>query len=211
MNILQTATNVDVESMQQLDVRARAAYRRHMQAEWELAHLLTAMDKQGRWQELGFASIVDYAERQLGMPADHLFALLRMFADVSRFALANDAWRTGEIGRGKLRELLRVMTPETEKQWLDFARRHTCREVERQVVLRPRQATAARQNTQAGSGAASGSAASGGPGQKPLCEQPELPTTGDVAVENPSSDDRPATSRTRLSLICQRRKWFAWN
>jgi hypothetical protein len=188
MNILQSAANPDVETMQQLDHRASAAYKRHVQAEWELAQLLTTMDQRGQWQELGFSSIVDYAERRLGMPADHLFSLLRLFSDVSRFALANEAWRKGEIGRGKLRELLRVMTPATEKQWLDFARQHTCREVERQVVLRPRQATAARQNTasQAASGqAASGSAASGGPDEKPLCEQRELPTTGEVAVDSP--------------------------
>jgi 5-methylcytosine-specific restriction endonuclease McrA len=131
-------------TMAELDMKARTACKRLGQAEWELAQLLAEMQQRGRWHELGCSSMVDYAERQLGMPADHLFALLRLFNEVERFPLASQAWRDGEIGRAKLRELVRVITPATEQRWVDFARQHSCREVERQVVLRPRQVKAAR-------------------------------------------------------------------
>lgn len=121
----------DSDSMTDLDARARLAYKRQAQAEWELAQLLLAMQRRGRWQEVGCSSVVDYAERRLGMPADHLFALLKLATDVAPFPRTSEAWRQGEIGRTKPRELLRVMTPQSESSLLHFASTHTCREVAR--------------------------------------------------------------------------------
>jgi hypothetical protein len=165
--------------MAELDVRARAACQRVTQAEWELAQLLSAMQQQGDWQELGCSSIVDYAERRLGMPADHMFSLLRLFADVERFPRAMEAWRSGEISRAKLREVVRVMTAESERQWLEFARTHSCREVEKQVVLRPQQVKASRQagsaTTQTATAASTLSA----------LRQEQLPQPGQAKIEQP--------------------------
>jgi hypothetical protein len=118
-------SSVATVTMVELDVRARAAFNLIAHSEWDLARLLHAMQKRGEWQQLGCSSVVDYAERRLGMPADHLFSLLKLFTDVERFPQASEAWRSGDIGRAKLRDLLRVMTPSTEGRWLDFARKST--------------------------------------------------------------------------------------
>ncbi len=211
--------------MAELDLRARAACQRLAQAEWEVAQLLSTMQLRGQWQELGCSSIVDYAERRLGMPADHMFSLLRLFADVERFPRAMEAWRAGEISRAKLREIVRVMTAESEQQWLEFARKHSCREVERQVVLRPRQVKASRQTGSTTAPTTTGAAPASGqfevqaprpgqpqeqapqPGQAQI-EQPELlqPASSDhndkpqapPTVQNTAAPEEPVTASTQL-------------
>ena len=52
--------------------------------------------------------------------------------------MLRETWASGQIARSKLREVLRVVTRETETWWRDFALQHNCREVERKVALSPR-------------------------------------------------------------------------
>jgi hypothetical protein len=221
-------------SMAELDVRARVACKRLVQSEWELAQLLTTMHVRGQWRDLGCSSIVDYTDQRLGMPADHLFSLLRLFSDVAAFPHASEAWRTGAISRSKLREILRVMTSATEQQWLDFARRHTCRELERQVVLRPRAMKAKEQSptaptttssaTTAAAPVASTSASVPPPAvtsiiapsitgaaaqQSAKIEQPELLPADDSEDLKPSPDELPSPRLVRIELTFEPAQYAA--
>lgn len=126
--------------MMDLHRQAVSVNKSRMQAEWELAVLLLAMDERRAWSELGCASAGEYGDKYLSLAPEHSFGLLKTARDVRSFPLLCRAWRRGELSRSKLREICRVVNPETEADWLEFGRTHTCREVERRVALSPRAA-----------------------------------------------------------------------
>lgn len=130
--------NFSDASLSELHSQALQVNRTRVQAEWELSHLLMEMESRHAWNELGYASVVEYSERELALDAGLTLSLLRLATDLRPFALLREAWRNGRIGRSKLREVLRAANQETESWWLSFASTHNCREVERKVALSPR-------------------------------------------------------------------------
>jgi len=64
-----------------------------------------------------------------------LIHLARCLEELPRMA---EAFAEGEIPWTKIREVARVATAETEEAWLDFARRSTSREIEREVMGKKR-------------------------------------------------------------------------
>jgi hypothetical protein len=103
------------------------------QAEHRLAVLLARMQADQLHRELGYANLVDYAEQELGLGRNTAFALAKLGRDLPTAPIVEQALAEGSLGWTKARELLKVVVPETEQQWVDFARTSSSRDLERQV------------------------------------------------------------------------------
>lgn len=105
--------------------------------EWRLAISLLATVRKEMPREFGCSSLAEYAEKQLELApqkANELVSTARVLENLPRFS---DAFRAGRLSWTKVRALKRVITPETEETWLNYASRHSSREVERRVVQSP--------------------------------------------------------------------------
>jgi len=107
-------------------------------AEWELAFCLLAIERNQTYAEYNCSSVVVYAERFLELAPYKSTELLRIARSLEGLPLLSQAYREGTLGSGKLRELVRVVTPENEQAWLTFAVTHNTREVERAVAQTPK-------------------------------------------------------------------------
>ena len=106
-------------------------------AEWWLGLCLLAWQRRGGLSELGYRSITDYAERALQLSGRKVAALLAVARALEHLPLFSNAYRRGEICWSKVRELQTLVTPETERLWLEFALAHRADEVERTVAMSP--------------------------------------------------------------------------
>jgi hypothetical protein len=103
------------------------------QAEHRLAVLLARMQADQRHRELGYANLVDYAEQELGLGRSTAFALAKVGRGLPTAPIVEQALAEGTLGWTKARELLKVVVPETEQQWVDFAKTSNSRDLEDQV------------------------------------------------------------------------------
>jgi hypothetical protein len=121
-------------------------------ASWQVAHnelvrLATeraGLDfEEGRWLlqahrtgahvELGFASFLEYTERLFGYGPRLSQEKLRVAEALEELPEMAGKLQTGGISFSHARELTRVATPSTEKEWLEVAKGRTVREVEQLV------------------------------------------------------------------------------
>ncbi|MBW2254770.1 MAG: HNH endonuclease [Deltaproteobacteria bacterium] len=109
---------------------AHAAYRR---SERDLAFLLAKMAHEKLFLVLGYASLRDYGEQVLDLSFRKTQGLAALGRQLPDLPVVDAAFAAGEIGWTKARELLRVVTPETEEAWVVRARQTTSRELERFV------------------------------------------------------------------------------
>jgi hypothetical protein len=82
---------------------------------------------------LGYASFVEYAERIFGYAPRLTQDKLRVAESLESLPELAQALRDGAASWSSLRELTRVATHETEHAWLERARGHSVREIERLV------------------------------------------------------------------------------
>lgn len=115
---------------------ARAAHR-VSESEWELGAWLLAIERTRAYESSGFRSTVTYAVVRLGLEAQKAGNLLRIMGVLEAHPRLSSAFKTGEIGYAKVREVTRVVNPETENAWLEFARSHTTDQVRQRVVSSP--------------------------------------------------------------------------
>ena len=105
----------------------------------------SALDHElGRWllaayrlrvhESLGFASFAEYVERHTGCSRRDARERLRVAKALDELPQLSHALQTGEIFWSAARELTRVATDETEREWLEAASGRTMRQVERMVV-----------------------------------------------------------------------------
>ena len=111
---------------------ARAKLDRH-EAHW----LVVAYRAQAN-RLLGCASFAEYSERVLGHTPRVTEERLRVARALQDLPALAEALETGSLCWTAVRELTRVATPETERQWLAAARNQTVRQVERLVSGLPR-------------------------------------------------------------------------
>jgi RuvA, C-terminal domain/HNH endonuclease len=122
------------------------------QEAWQLAHVRlvelarerAGLDlEEGRWlleahrqsvhRELGYGSFAEYVERLFGYAPRVTHDKLRVAEALERLPeLSRELWE-GNVTYSHVRELTRVVTPETEKSWLKSAQGRTVREVEKLV------------------------------------------------------------------------------
>ena len=121
-------------------------------AEWELAHAALVelareraeLDfQEGSWllvarrtsahRELGYGSFTEYVERLFGYAPRVTHEKLRVAEALESLPELSRELREGGLSFSQVRELTRVVTPETERIWLERAKGRTVRQVERLV------------------------------------------------------------------------------
>lgn len=107
--------------------KARAA----LDAE-EVAALREAQRMQ-LWREFGYASLVEYMERELGYTPRAAVERLRVANIIEELPEIEAALQQGALSFSGARELSRVVTPETQQAWLDAAQGKNVREIEQLV------------------------------------------------------------------------------
>ena len=84
-------------------------------------------------ERLGYGSFVEYIERLFGYAPRLTFEKVRVGQALERLPVLADALRSGTASWSSVRELTRVATSETEREWLEASRGKTAREIERLV------------------------------------------------------------------------------
>ena len=110
-----------------------AVCRELRRAEHRAAVLLARMDADRLHLELGWASLLDYAREALQLTDRQARDLLQIGRSLPRLPELDRAFAEGRLPWTKARELLRVVTPETEVAWVQRACEVSSRVLERQV------------------------------------------------------------------------------
>jgi hypothetical protein len=86
------------------------------------------------WRELGYASMVQYMEAELGYTARVAMERLRVANAIEDLPVIADLLDKGELSLSAAEELTRVATPETEGDWLAACHDKPVREIEAMVA-----------------------------------------------------------------------------
>lgn len=95
-----------------------------------LGRTLLAMERTGAYLEHGCSGGVHYAVMQLGVPVKRARLLLRVARELENLPYLRYLANYGEIDWSKLREIVRVATVETEREWARLCADHTYAEIE---------------------------------------------------------------------------------
>ncbi len=90
------------------------------------------------WRDFGYASLVEYMERELGYAARGAVERLRVANIIEDLPEIEAALQQGELSFSGARELSRVVTPETQQAWLDAVQNKNVRQIEEMVSGRKR-------------------------------------------------------------------------
>jgi len=108
-------------------VKARAALDR------EEAEALREAERLRIWRHLGYSSLVEYMEMELGYSPRAALERLRVANAIVELPTIAEALAQGELSFSAVRELTRVVTPETEQVWLDASDGKNLRDIEQLV------------------------------------------------------------------------------
>ncbi|MBS2040925.1 HNH endonuclease [bacterium] len=99
-----------------------------------LGRLLLAISRTGAYADLGCSSAAHYGVLQLGLPAKEARRLLQVTRELELLPHLRELANYGEIEWSKLREVVRVATPETEREWATMCSVRTYAEIEDMVA-----------------------------------------------------------------------------
>lgn len=105
--------------------------------EWRLAIALLASQRKGVPGRFDCSSLAEYADKILELAPQKANELASTARAMENLPALSEAFRAGRLSWTKVRALKRVVTPETEEMWVEFALEHSSREVERRVVQSP--------------------------------------------------------------------------
>ena len=109
---------------EQLHQRNQATRLELIRSEWSMAAHLLATERAGLHRKKGYGDVIAYADKMLDLPRYKACELLRVARAFELMPELSEAFRKGEIGWTKVREITRVATPKTEAVWLERARQH---------------------------------------------------------------------------------------
>ena len=114
--------------------RLLAARRGQRKADFQLAMLLAEMAEGRLFLELGYSSLVNYAEQVLELTPRTTRELLSLARRLPGLPVLSARLECGELDWTKAREIVRVATPETELAWVERAASVTSRVLEGEVA-----------------------------------------------------------------------------
>src|SRR6266850_4595838 len=82
---------------------------------------------------LGYSSMSQYAGKTVGYGRTKTFESLRVARALPNLPVCTALFDKGELTWSTLREISRVAKPETEKEWIEFAKDHTYRQLQLEV------------------------------------------------------------------------------
>jgi hypothetical protein len=104
------------------------------EAEGQAVTLFADVMKRKLYRGLGFASIHLYAEEALGFSRTKTYEFVRLAEALDELPGFKDQIESGKLPWTKAREVVKVATAETERQWLAMAESKSRRELEKEVV-----------------------------------------------------------------------------
>ncbi|MCB9665037.1 MAG: HNH endonuclease [Alphaproteobacteria bacterium] len=113
--------------------RLLAALRDRRAAEHAAALLLRQVADEQLHHAFGHASVYEYAEQRLDLTLRQTRAFLQIAGALPSLPALDAAFAEGRLPWTKVREVVRVATPETETAWVEAATRRTSRELESMV------------------------------------------------------------------------------
>jgi hypothetical protein len=120
----------------EIDRRLRGIAARRAGLDLEEARWLLVARREELHRHLGYARLEEYMERVLGYGPHAAAERLRVADALVELPETRAAIEAGELHYSAVRELTRVMIPETESAWLDAARGRSLREIEPMVAGR---------------------------------------------------------------------------
>jgi hypothetical protein len=114
--------------------RLLAARRGQRKADFQLAMLLAEMAEGRLFLELGYCSLVNYAEQVLELTPRTTRELLLLARRLPGLPVLSASLESGELDWTKAREIVRVATPDTELAWVERAASVTSRVLEAEVA-----------------------------------------------------------------------------
>jgi hypothetical protein len=99
-----------------------------------LLALIRRMDAGHGYRELGCASLVQYVELYCGINGLAARERVRVALALVDLPAIDRALERGELSYSKVRAITRAASPETEREWLDAARRHSAQQIEIMVA-----------------------------------------------------------------------------
>lgn len=124
----------ELDRAQDLHTRILEAHALLLRAERDLALLLAEMGGDQLFRALGYASLRDYGEHELQLDPRKTRGLARLGRRLPKLPFLDEAMSSGKLGWTKARDLLPVITPETEAAWVEVAMNTRSRELERLVA-----------------------------------------------------------------------------
>jgi hypothetical protein len=118
----------------ELDRRILEAHALLARAERDLALLLAELADKKHFLDLGYANMGQYAQVKLQLEPRKTRGLVRIGRALPDLPALDQAFGSGVLCWTKARELLAVITPETETEWVELACQSTSRELERAVA-----------------------------------------------------------------------------
>ncbi|MBC8368257.1 HNH endonuclease [bacterium] len=100
------------------------------------------------YRALGYASVHLYAEEALGFSRSKTYEFIRLAEALDELPGLRKSLSSGDLPWTKAREVVKVATPETEKEWLVLAKNKSRRDLEKEVVASRARRDADRQESQ---------------------------------------------------------------
>ena len=104
--------------------------RRSGELDWEIGRALLDAERARCHEQLGYGSVYEYADRLLGYAPHTTRERLRVARALEQLPETTAASRAGDVSMSVVKELTRVATPATEREWLAVARNRRVRDVE---------------------------------------------------------------------------------
>ncbi len=110
-----------------------SATRRRCAWDAEHARHLREAEAMQLWNHFGYISILEYLEREHGIEPRAASDRLRVSHALAELPMLEAELEAGTFQYSHVRELTRVVTPETEQEWIAAAKGKTCGEVQAMV------------------------------------------------------------------------------
>ena len=110
--------------------------RRRAEHEHALGRALLRAQRTRVWEALGMATLFEYAERFVGLRPRQTEERLRVAAALEELPLLEAALSEGHLHYSAVRELTRVVEPDTEEAWIEAVKGKTVNEIAGMVASR---------------------------------------------------------------------------
>jgi hypothetical protein len=117
-----------------VDVMLRRHERRAACARLLAAEYLLDLAERRLFRELGYSSVMHYGTHALGLAPRDVWERLRVARALRELPAVRGALRHGRLSWSKVPELIRVVTPSTEREWITRAERLSCHELEASIA-----------------------------------------------------------------------------
>jgi len=121
---------VDGNNWREIDHELRSIAKRQRALDAEEAALLCVVARQQTWRQFGCATMLEYLEMIFGYGPKVGHERVRVAMAIEALPELRDALANGDVSYSALRELTRVVTANTQREWLDAVRGKSVRQVE---------------------------------------------------------------------------------